>query len=417
MRRHPITKNLYRVLMAMGFEGTYIYQIIKYDYTLNAIIELPPNKEINDLIEILPNIQQQLKATDVKLGKLSGKKVIILFGLNKLDDVPFNNKYIHPDTLKIELPSSYGSSILDFSDGASCHLLNGGAPRMGKTMFLLYVATLLYIQTNQQIELHITSPKAKDFYPLFNLPNITISKDEIEFESTLDNLITEYKIRNELLYSPQFKKATDAKSIKEHYPDKYYLFKPIFLIIDEYARFSDNRPIQKKVAELVQTAGYVNVHIIIATQRPDARNTLPANVKMGLMARICFKTADKNNSIVILDEEGAELLPNTKGRAILKDGDLNTVQVPHMTYDKCEQLLNPYRKELTNNDTTKTPTTNESTKRQINPILSNKIQNLFKESDSQIVLQPEQQPNQRNKQSNEASNNGWFRLASQTTKG
>jgi DNA segregation ATPase FtsK/SpoIIIE-like protein len=167
-------------------------------------------------------------------------------------------------------------------------MLNGGAPRMGKTLFLLYLTTVLYEQTKGNIDMIIVSPKIKDFYPLMNLPNVTTIDDEERFKIYLDVLIAEYKQRNILLYSSELEKATDSKSVKLLYPHLYHHFTPVFLIIDEYARYSDKRDIQLKIAELVQTAGYVNVHVIIATQRPDARQTLPANIKMGLMCRICF---------------------------------------------------------------------------------------------------------------------------------
>jgi S-DNA-T family DNA segregation ATPase FtsK/SpoIIIE len=162
----------------------------------------------------------------------------------------------------------------------------------------------------------------------------------------------------------------------------YHYFKPIFLIVDEYARFSDSplsKQIHKLVAELVQTAGYVNVHVIISTQRPDARQTLPANIKMGLMTRICFRTADKNNSIVILDEEGAETLPNIKGRAILRDGEKNIVQVPLMEYDTAEEILKPYKKESK-------PDVKEDDQRPTNNDVACKVQNMFKKSNSENII-------------------------------
>jgi DNA segregation ATPase FtsK/SpoIIIE-like protein len=291
-------------------------------------------------------------------------------------------------------------------------MLNGGAPRMGKTIFLLYLSTVLYLQTNGNIELHITSPKLKDFYPLFNLPNVKTAKDEIDFLLLLNDLITEYKKRNELLYSSKFKKATDAKSIRQFYPDHYHLFKPIFLIIDEYARFSHLKDVQTMVAELVQTAGFVNVHVIIATQRPEAKQTLPANIKMGLMTRICFKTADENNSIVILDESGAEQLSNHKGRAILKDGESFTVQIPFLSYDKCEELLKPFERKMINEQLP-----NQENKGSENINVSNKIQDMFAES-THINVFPEQQHScERVQQDNEKINNGWFRLESTKRKG
>lgn len=373
---NPITTVLKAVLLSNELEHTIIQEITAYDFTLSVVLRLPPKKEIADLLLLLPNLQQELNASDVKFGTQHGKLIQILFGMRELSDIKFDESMIKPNSLQITLPSSYGEIILDFEDGASCHMLNGGAPRMGKTIFLLYLSTMLYTQSTGNIQLFITSPKAKDFYPLFNLPGVTISKDEYELEDALNEMIREYKARNTLLYSDEFKKATDAKTVREFYPNKYHLFKPIFLIIDEYARFSENREIQKKVAELVQTAGYVNVHVVITTQRPDARSTLPANIKMGLMTRICFRTADENNSIVILDEAGAEKLPNIKGRALLLDGEINTVQIPNISYNQCEKLVSPYRKEEIKNEPNQSETGPNDSQ------LANQIQNMFQESNS-----------------------------------
>jgi DNA segregation ATPase FtsK/SpoIIIE-like protein len=181
---------------------------------------------------------------------------------------------------------------------------------MGKTSFLLYLCTILYLQTKGNSDLYITSTKAKDFYPFEGL--VTINQTQEQFSTSLDALLTEYQHRNQLLYSPTLTKATDHKSVMKHYPTYAKHFQPIFVIIDEYARFSENKEIQKKVQELVETAGFVNIHIIISTQRPDARTVLNPRIKSNLLARICFTTTDKNNSIVILDQEGGKPRENRR---------------------------------------------------------------------------------------------------------
>jgi hypothetical protein len=403
------------VLLSTGFEHTVIESISISNSLIELILHLPYHTDLNDFLSILPNLQQELSATDFKITNTSGKRITVHFGKANIDNVPFNAaSHIKPNTLQITLASSFGDIILDFADGASCHMLNGGLSRMGKTMFLLYVATLVYYQNNGNIHLYITSPKAKDFYPLSNLQNVEISNDITTFEHSLDTLINEYKFRNQLLYSPALAKATDTVSVKEHYPHMYKHFLPVFLIIDEYSRF--NYPeIHKKVEELVSTAGYVNIHVIIATQRPEARITLPANIKQGLNARICFRTADTNNSVVILDEEGAETLPNIKGRAILRDGEKHIIQVPKLTYDECIKLLKPYERNVSRETTTNTENI-ESSKGSINTELSLKIQNMLEKSIVQHDFPTKLQPDQRMQSNDETINNGWFRLASTSSK-
>lgn len=371
-------------------------------------IQLPAHKDTDDLLNLLPNIKETINATDYKI-KQSGKLVQLTFGKLNIEGVKFSKNMVNMNTLKLTLISSFGNQHIDFADGASCHLLNGGTTRMGKTVFLLYLATMMYIQTNGETEIHITSSKIKDYYPFINVRNASLSKSPSELNHTLNELIEEYKTRDEYLNSSILRKATDAKSVKELYPNEYHYFKPIFLIIDEYARFADNKEIQKKVQELVETAGYVNIHVIISSQRPDAKNVLNARIKANLLARVCFTTTDKNNSLIILDREGAEKLGKIQGRAILFDSDYTTIQVPYITPDQCEELLNPYRSEQHEpNKESKEGSTNY-------PII-NPIQNPITQPDSETDFFQQFQPRERNKQSNETSVNGWFRLASTSDK-
>jgi hypothetical protein len=407
-----IMDNLFNTFMACDYEGTLIIEVSHDDNLIELKLMLPYHKELSDLMDLLPNFTQELNCLDHKIISQTGKIITIQFGKHDISYLPFDTKYIHKDTIKIELPSSFGSCYLDFEDGASCHLLIGGASRMGKTETLLYMASTLYIQTKGNIELYITSTKSKDFYPLFDIPNVTVTRTPEEMLEMLEHIKEEYKRRNELLYSPSLKMATDAKSVRKLYPNYFHHYKPIFLIIDEMARFSDNKEIQSAITELTETAGFVNVHIIIASQRPDARTVLNPRIKANLMARICLSTADKNNSIVILDQEGAEKLGMKEGRAIYSDSTLNIIQIPHLKATKAYELLNEYRKEDNNESHT-----NKSTEGHTNPTLSNKIQDMFKESTSQIMLPSEHQPNQRMQSDNETINNGWYRLASTTNKG
>jgi DNA segregation ATPase FtsK/SpoIIIE-like protein len=156
--------------------------------------------------------------------------------------------------------------------------------------------------------------------------------------------------RDTLLYSPDFQKATDAKSVRKLYPSSYHLFKPIFLIIDEYARFAESKNIQQMVTEIVETAGFVNIHVIIASQRPDAATVLRPRIRANLLCRMAFTTADRKNSEVILDREGAEKLGKIAGRGMLNDGDIDVIQVPFLDAVKCDELLEPYRKEVVHDE-------------------------------------------------------------------
>jgi hypothetical protein len=394
------------VLLKTGFEDAYILKVYQ-DEHLHVNVKIPPQKDISDLMEILPNLKQELNCLDVKLGNVNGKYVELIFGNHDLEEVPFIEEYLNMDSLKISLISPFGKETIDFEDGASCHMLNGGSPRMGKTFFLLYLSTMLYVQNHGKIKLYINSPKAKDFYPFQDIKNVHIADDFESINEALDQMINEYKKRNKLLYSDELKKATDAKSVRKLYPNHFHLFKPMFLLIDEFGRFAQYNDIQEKVMELVETAGFVNVHVVVATQRPDARTVLRPRIKQGLQLRICFRVPDKNNSIVILDSEGAELLPTKEGRAILSDGDKKIIQVPFLDYPKCEELLQPFRSETN---------VNQSEKRSTDSELSRKIKGLFQEPLSETVIHGELTPGKHDQPGDEKTRNGWYLLEHPPTK-
>ncbi|UTC25183.1 cell division protein [Cytobacillus phage Bfsp1] len=374
-RHKKIQKSVVSLLYQKGFENSYIQEISINDNIVKIVIDLSVKKEVDELVLILPNLMQEFKGVDYRY-KSKGKRVYIEIGKRELENIEFNESYLG-ENLVVKFPTSFGYTEIDFSDGASCHLLNGGTTRMGKTYFLLYLCTVLYLQTNGKMKLYITSSKIKDYYSFINIPNVTLSKTHNELVLILKELLQEYKYRDGLLNSPQLLKATDAKDVRKKYPEMYSLFRPIFVVIDEYARFSDSKEIQRMVTELVETAGFVNIHVIISSQRPDAKTVLNARIKGNLLCRVCFTTADEANSMIILDSKGAEKLGKKPGRAILQNTDRDIIQVPKMDNETSFELLNKYRKGDINE---------EEGKRFNDTELSNKVQSLFEESINDIDI-------------------------------
>jgi hypothetical protein len=399
---NPIVKGIYDVLLENHFQKTKILYVGEGEYTILCVLLLPPKKDVKQIRELLPNLKEQLQTYDVKISKQDGKKVEILFGKCDLTQATFTPKLLNKHTLKVSFLSAFGLQSIDFMDGASCHMLNGGRTRMGKTTFILYLLTCLYFQNKGKIKLFICSSKHTDFYPFQKLPNVTFAKDEEEMKITLEMVKEEFFKRQRLIEQPEFVECIDAKGVKKQQPNKYYLFNPIFLIIDEYSDYSDIREIQKAVKMIVRKAGYLNIHVIVCTQRADARFTIPPDVKANLGARICFTTADKSNSLNILDIEGAENLGGIAGRALLLDGEVSLIQVPYLSYRQCKRLLKPFKECKGDVNQNSTGSTHSG--------LSEKVQNLFKESAMPTGIQQQLPTNQDLQQSAKPPSSGWYRL-------
>jgi hypothetical protein len=95
LKKKRIIKSVFQVLLKTGFEDGYILKVYQ-DEHLHVNIKIPPQKDISDLMEILPNLKQELNCLDVKLGNVSGKYVELIFGQHDLEDVPFIPDYLNP---------------------------------------------------------------------------------------------------------------------------------------------------------------------------------------------------------------------------------------------------------------------------------------------------------------------------------
>ena len=99
--------------------------------------------------------------------------------------------------------------------------------------------------------------------------------------------------------------------------------------MDEYADLT-SEPDAKKTIEghlkrLAQKARAAGIHVIIATQKPDA-SVISTNLRSNLPAQIALRVKSSTESRVIMDDPGAESLTG-KGDAFFKEsGVLTRVQ-------------------------------------------------------------------------------------------
>jgi S-DNA-T family DNA segregation ATPase FtsK/SpoIIIE len=325
------------------------------DYGFYAEIILPSGLTVEQFKAYLPAIEQDTYS-NIRFRHLRGRHCSLDFGRMGLHN-RIDYKDAKKEGLKIPFLTAFGWKMLDIQDGSSCHIVGGGATRMGKTVLQLMTAAHLYAQSKGQIKMVIISAKDADYYMFRNLPNVSLVTPDKALKH-LDDAIQEYKDRKAVI--DELGNVNDAKTVKERYPDK--AFQPFVVIVDEVGVFGKtadkeqqayNTAVQEAMTEVAERAGYVDVHLVIFSQRPDAKDVLNPRIKTNMLVKIALTTANEADSKIILGMEGAEKLGGIKGRAILVDGLPETVQIPYLSNDEAEVLLMPYyrkRKEDVQND-------------------------------------------------------------------
>jgi hypothetical protein len=313
-----------------------IEKIVTREYGYDAELQVPSGFSMDKFKDLLPVLQEDT-ISYIKFKYLRGRRCMLQFGRNDLDELIRYNPDLQEEGLSIPFCTPFGMKWVDFWDESTWHFLTAGATRMGKTVMLRLLISHLIHATQGKINMNIISAKLTDFHMFRKVPFINLAKTEGEFLELLVKLIKECKSREQLIEKHG---AIDVKQLRSTHPD--IAPDPIFLVIDEYARFSDSDAVQNRVMEIIETYGYVDVHVIISSQRPDASTVLKPRIRANILASLAFTTRDETNSKIIVGVPDAAHLGGVKGRGILLDGLTEVIQVPFISEAQAIELMKPH---------------------------------------------------------------------------
>ena len=217
--------------------------------------------------------------------------------------------------------------------------LIAGATGSGKSICIHTILTQLYTNYSDECDFYICDMKKVE------LSNYKSHKKTVEYidsservEQLIDNLLEECDKRHQLFIKHKVKnlKQYNKKvNKKDRLPN-------IVLCIEEVVRLMSNKQIQNKLAELCFIARSAGFIIIMSIQRAT-RNLLSPDIKASLLGKIGFKTVNRVNSQVILDDDRLFYIKNV-GECYISCDDISIgeqkVKVMYLDENKIDKIIN-----------------------------------------------------------------------------
>lgn len=269
-----------------------------------------------------------------------------------------NSKAYQESTM--ELPCAVGKTITNevflFDLAKAPHLLVAGATGQGKSVGLnAIIASLLYKKHPAELKIVMVDPKKVEFSIYNPIENHFLARLEEEDECIITDVQKVVKTLNSLcqLMDTRYDllKLAKCRNIKEYNakfkarelnPEHGHEFMPyVVVVVDEFGDLimTAGKEVELPICRIAQLARAVGIHMIIATQRPQA-SIISGAIKTNFPARMAFKVSSLIDSRVVLDRGGAEQLIGRGDMLFLSGSDPVRVQCAFLDTPEVSNICN-----------------------------------------------------------------------------
>jgi S-DNA-T family DNA segregation ATPase FtsK/SpoIIIE len=233
------------------------------------------------------------------------------------------------------------------------HLLIAGTTGSGKSVCInSIISSVLLTRRPDEVKMILIDPKMVEMTAFNNVPHllspiVTEIKRAVQILEwatvKMDEryaLLAEAKVKNIAGYNnlgqeeiiERFNPSTPDEEAKIPKRLAY-----IVIIIDELAdlMMTAAKEIEAYIVRLAQKSRAVGIHLVVATQRPQA-TVVTGLIKSNMPTRIGFRVAARMDSRIILDQNGAETLLGQGDMLFLKPGTSDLIRAQGTFLDDME---------------------------------------------------------------------------------
>ena len=310
---------------------------------------LPPGITLRDVLAQQDAIEQALDG-EIVCWMEHGRMVMEVLRERIPDHVDFAAFYEQPappGNLVIGLGRSHRGAL--YADLASLpHLLVGGMTGGGKSVFLTQALTHLVL-THHPDQLRLLCIDLKGGIELALFATTPHSRGEVVTTvegaaEALDSVRTEVDRRLQALRNAGLRDL-DAWANVGRPP-----WPRIVVVVDELAELTvrelggnpsalaAQKVARGRLGEVARLGRAVGIHLVVCTQRPDA-DAVPGQLKANLAGTVAFHVRAQVNSLILLENDRAALLPHRRGRAIWAHERLEEFQAIHIAAAEAERVV------------------------------------------------------------------------------
>lgn len=294
-------------------------------------IRLAPGTKVAQINAIESDLARSLKAVNIRVvSNMEGRDTIGIEVPNptkervRLKELMSNRAKFEDMKLPMFLGKDASGDPLISDLTKMPHMLIAGTTGSGKSVCMnTIIMSFLYTKKPNELKLVLVDPKMVEMSQFKDIPHLMcpVVTEMPKAAAILEWAVTKMDERYELLAAAgvrdiagynelgwdelkeRLEIVTEEKAARTPKSLPYMVF-----IIDELADLMmTNKEVEGSIIRIAQKARAVGIHLILATQRPQA-NVVTGLIKSNMPCRIAFKVASGMDSRIVLDQKGGELL-------------------------------------------------------------------------------------------------------------